>query len=235
LASGLDDMSAGIAIDTIDAFGHAPRPLIVILVLAIQLLAWAVPVAGVVVLLWQRRYRRGALTALAAAAAGLSAWLMESQVAARFSPPSATLPVPSWICSSLEQTLGLGAAAGTSGGVLRDPVAFLGGIPSLACTPGTGFPNVVYLAAFAAGFLVLSPWLSERWRRAAWILIGLFLVVRVMDGVTPPIDSLFFVAAAYVVGAAALLITGGPDRRPRAHDVASALRDSGLTAFGMSS
>ena len=231
LASGLDDISVGVATDTIDAFENVPRPLIVALVLAVQLLAWTVPVATVGLLLWQRRYRRLILTSSAAATAGFLAWVLDNSVTERFTPPTTDLPIPSWICAGLAEAAGFGAGAGTPGDIVdvaRDPVGTLTGITSLACVPGDGFPNVVYLAAFVAGFSVLSPWVSRRWRRAGWIAIGLFLVVRVLDGVVAPIDSLFVVAAAYAVGAALLLAVGGLDRRPRAADVAVALQESGL-------
>jgi undecaprenyl-diphosphatase len=229
LASGLDDIGAGVAIDTIDAFGNLPRPVVVSFILIVQLLAWVAPIAAAATVLWQRRYRRAALAALAATLGVGGAWLIDGLVIDRFSPPSVDLPVPSWICSGLERSLGIGA--GTPGDIVdvaTDPVGVIGELTSFACVQGDGFPTILYLAGFVAAFSALSPWLSKRWRRAAWVLIALFTVVRVIDGVTPPVDSLFVIAAAYGLGAATLLAAGGPDRRPRAPEVAAALRSSGL-------
>jgi hypothetical protein len=229
LASGLDDIGAGVAVDTIDAFGNLPRPVVVAFILVVQLLAWTVPIAALGIVLWQRRYRRAALAAAAAVVAGAGAWLIDGFVTNRFTPPSVDLPAPTWICSGLERTLGIGAGTpGDAVDIAIDPVAVIGGLTSFACVPGDGFPSIVYLAAFVAAFSALSPWLSKRWRRAAWVLIGTFTVVRIIDGIAPPVDSLFVVAAAYGVGAAVLLAAGGPDRRPRAGAVAAALRASGL-------
>jgi len=80
VASVLDDVSAGLTIEVVDGVGAVPDPLIVLVILAAQLLAWLVPALGAATLLWRRTYRRLALVTLAALVAGAVAWGLELTV-----------------------------------------------------------------------------------------------------------------------------------------------------------
>ena len=70
-----------------------------------------------------------------------------------------------------------------------------------------GFSDVL-LAGLAAGLSLLTPWLNQRWRRAAWIVLLTFLVVRLIDGLLVPVDALLIVSLGYAVGAGVLLAFG---------------------------
>lgn len=227
LASVLDNISVGVAIEVIDVFDGVPAALVVTFILAVQLLAWIMPVVvGGLLLFWQR-YRRLFLVTLSVVAAVGVAWLIQSEVTSRFAPPLVDVEPPSWVCENLRAS-GEGVVGADDPGSLEDvitePTETIGTVfGTHACVPGDGFPSTVYLAGLAAGFSTLTPWLNRRWRRAGWILLALFLIVRLIDGLLVPVDALLIVALGYAVGAAVLLLFGSPDRRPRADDVAEAL------------
>ncbi len=199
----LDDASRGLTVEVIDAAEALPDPVVVTGILAVQMVAWFVPVAAVGVLLLRRTYRRLALVALAAAVAAGVAWVLDTTLLDRLGGEAVAAEPPSWICEPA------GSAAG-------------------ACVPGDGFPSTVYLAGFAAGFSVLTPWLSRRWRRAGTLLIAFFLVVRSVDGIVAPIEALLVVAFGYAIGAATLLAFGATDRRPRGSELLTALQRHGI-------
>ena len=223
LAGALDDVGVGIAIDAVDAFEALQKPIVVTLILTVQLLAWPLPLAVIALLVWQRRYRRLMLTVLAAGLAALATRYAESWVIDRFRPEELSIAVPEWICSAFERSAGL-----SPGALLDRPLEAIGGLASFACVPGDGFPDLVYIAGFASGLSVLSPWIDRRWRRASWLALALFVVVRTIDGIVPPLEAMFVVAAAYALGAATLLVFGGPDRRPTGADIADALAHRGI-------
>ncbi len=199
----LDDVSRGLTVEVIDAAEALPDPVVVTGILAVQMVAWFVPVAAVGVLLLRRTYRRLALVALAAAVAAGVAWVLDTTLLDRLGVEAVTVEPPSWIC---------------------EPA----GSAERACVPGDGFPSAVYLAGFAAGFSVLAPWLSRRWRRAGTLLIAFFLVVRSVDGVVAPMEALVVVALGYAIGAATLLAFGATDRRPRGSELVTALQRHGV-------
>ena len=199
----LDDVSEGLTVEMVDAAAALPDPLVVTGILAVQMVAWFGPVAAVGFLLARRTYRRLSLVVLAAVLAVIVGWGLEVTALRELGGEVTILRSPSWICG----------AAGRS---------------ERACVPGDGFPNTVYLAGFSAGFSVLTPWLTRRWRRAGEVLIAFFLVVRSIDGIVPPVEALLAVAVGYAIGAAVLLAFGDTDRRPRGAEIVAALERHGL-------
>lgn len=227
LASVLDNISVGITIEVVDAFDGLPTAMVVTTILAIQLVAWILPLLAIGLLLFWRRYRRLALVLLAVVAAVALAWGIQSELTARFAPPELAVEPPSWVCENVEASTDQGVRAddpGAVGELVTDPDEALGQVfGSHACVPGDGFPSIVYLAGLAAAFSTLTPWLNRRWRRTGWIVLLVFLAVRLIDGLLVPVDALLILALSYAIGAGVLLAFGSPDRRPKGHDVGKAL------------
>ncbi len=232
LASVLDNISVGITIEVVDAFDGLPTALVVTTILAVQLVAWILPLLVIGLLLLWRRYRRLALVLLAVIAAVAVAWGIQSELTARFAPPELAVEPPSWVCENVEASTQEGVRAddpGAVGELVTDPDDALRQVfGSHACVPGDGFPSIVYIAGLAAAFSVLTPWLNRRWRRTGWIVLLVFLVVRLIDGLLVPVDALLIVAMGYAIGAGVLLGFGSPDRRPRGLDVGKALVHHGF-------
>lgn len=227
LASVLDNISAGIAIEVIDAFDGLPNAAVVAMILTVQLLAWGVPIVVIVLLLVWRRYRRLALVLLGVAVAVTTAWAVQTELTTRFSPPLVQVATPSWVC--VEGATVSADDPGAVGDLVGSPGDVLGGVFSDdACVPGDGFPSMVYIAGATAAFSVLTPWLERRWRRTGWLALVAFLVTRLVDGVLAPIDAALIVATSYVIGAGVLLAFGSPDRRPTARAVTDALVRNGF-------
>jgi undecaprenyl-diphosphatase len=224
LASILDDIGAGITIEVIESVAPVPDPVLVLFILAVHLLAWLVPTLTVAALLWRRTYRRLMLVVLAAVVAAGAAWGLEQAVLDSYAVDVIAVEIPSWICDSQEALARTGLDdPGDVGGIAADQV-----LRADACVPGDGFPSTVYIAGLAAGFSALAPWLSRRWRRFAWLLIAVFLLVRTIDGIVAPIDAVLVVALGYAIGAGTVLLFGAPDRRPRGEDIVAALGRHGV-------
>ena len=171
LASVLDNISVGITIEVIDAFDDVPAAMVVTAILAVQLVAWLLPVVVLGLLLFWRRYRRLALVFLATGAAVLVSWLIQSELTASFAPPILAVDPPSWICENLVMSSGGSVRAdapGAIGEIVSDPSEAIRTVfGSHACVPGDGFPSMMYIAGLAAGISTLTPWLYRRWRRAS--------------------------------------------------------------------
>lgn len=232
LASVFDNISVGISIEVVDVFDGMPDPVVVMVILAVQLLAWILPAVVLGLLLYWRRYRRLSLVVLAAVAAVLISWGVQSQLTTTFTPPDLAVDPPSWVCDNLERSSAEGVKADDPdalGDFVSQPAQTIVSVfGSHACVPGDGFPSLVYIAGFAAGLSTLTPWLNRRWRRAGWIGVLAFLAVRLIDGLLVPVDALLIVALGYATGAGTLLIFGSPDRRPKGPDVAAAMRLHGF-------
>ncbi|MCP4966418.1 MAG: hypothetical protein GY926_14440 [bacterium] len=232
LASIFDNISVGITVEVIDAFEALPAALVVTTILSVQLVAWIIPVVVVGLLLWWHRYRRLTLVLLAVATAVTLAWGVQSELTARFTPPELAVDPPSWVCDNLSRTADTGIGAddpGSVGAIVSEPGETIGTVfGSHACVPGDGFPSMVYIAGLAAGLSTLTPWLSRRWRHAAWIVLWIFLTVRLIDGLLVPVDAILIVALGYAIGAATLLAFGSPDRRPKGLQVAETLTSHGF-------
>jgi len=90
-----------------------------------------------------------------------------------------------------------------------------------------GFPSAIGLAAIGGALTAAAPWLSRFWRQASWILLIGLALVRFMA--TPvAFDTVEAVAIGWLAGAAALVVLGGPQRRPTAAAIASGLADVGF-------
>ena len=87
---------------------------------------------------------------------------------------------------------------------------------------GRGFPSGPGVAAAAAIVTAAAPWVARRWRRAGWALVIGLALTRFLSG---PIsfDALRGVLIGWVVGAAVLVIFGGPSRRPTSASIAAGL------------
>jgi undecaprenyl-diphosphatase len=200
----LDDVSAGATTDLIRVAEGLTNPIVVSLTLAIRLTALLLPLLIITYMLRQQLYRRLFLVLFAAGLTALLTLLLETELTSAFHSELGIAP-PEWVCPPE-------GADGPAGG----------------CVTASGFPSVVYLAGFAAGFGVLGPWVSRRWRVAGWITIGVFLIARSIDGTRAPIDGLLVVAAGYAIGAGTLLLFAAPDRRPTGSDIVLALQGSGI-------
>ena len=124
LASVLDNISVGITIEVIDAFDGLPTAMVVTAILAVQLVAWILPLLAIALLLIWRRYRRLALVLLAVVAAVAVAWGIQSELTARFAPPELAVQPPSWVCDNLEAATEQGVRAddpGAVGELVTDP------------------------------------------------------------------------------------------------------------------
>ncbi len=237
LASILDNVSVGVTIEVIDAFDGLPAAMVVTIILAVQLVAWILPVVLLGLLLFWRRYRRLALVVLAVAVAVAVSWGVQSELTAEFAPPELDVDPPSWICGNVSAASEQSVRADDPravGDLVSRPGETIGTVfGSHACVPGDGFPSMVYIAGLAAGLSTLTPWLNRRWRRAGWIVLFLFVIVRLIDGLLVPVDALLIVALGYSIGAGTLLVFGSPDRRPKGADVATALTRHGFDVVSL--
>jgi glycosyltransferase 2 family protein len=93
---------------------------------------------------------------------------------------------------------------------------------------GAAFPSTAWICGAAAAATVASPWLTRGMRRAAWWLIGVFAVTRMVTGHQVPLDVLAGIALGAVAGSAGLLLVGRPGLRPDRRQLAGALARSGL-------
>jgi undecaprenyl-diphosphatase len=93
---------------------------------------------------------------------------------------------------------------------------------------GAAFPSTAWICGAAAATVVASPWLTRGWRRAAWWLVGVIAVTRMVTGHEVPLDVLAAVALGAAVGSAALLLVGRPSLRPDGPQLVGALARSGL-------
>ena len=152
----------GLALEVIDAFDGLPTAMVVTTILAIQLVAWILPLVVIGLLLFWQRYRRLTLVLLAVIAAVAVAWCIQSELTARFAPPELAVEPPSWVCENVEASTEQGVRAddpGAVGELVTDPDEAIRQVfGSHACVPGDGFPSIVYLAGFAAAFSTLTVW-----------------------------------------------------------------------------
>lgn len=93
---------------------------------------------------------------------------------------------------------------------------------------GAGFPDPAVLAGLAAVAVAAAPWLSRPWRRAAWAVLLLIGVARLITGGLLPMQLVLALAAGVTVGAGLLVAFGVPDRRMGPIGVAAALRAGGV-------
>ncbi len=88
------------------------------------------------------------------------------------------------------------------------------------------------LGALVAGVAVACPWVSRRWRRAAWAsVLGVALAVFVTDPVS--FSILLAVLAGWVVGTAVTVAAGAPSHRPTPAAIIDGLRALGVRIAGI--
>ena len=83
-------------------------------------------------------------------------------------------------------------------------------------------------AAAVACAVAAAPWLGRPWRRAAWIVLWLAAVARLITGTASPTEVVVAFAAGVTAGAGALVLLGVPDRRIGPPEIAAALGSAGL-------
>ena len=87
---------------------------------------------------------------------------------------------------------------------------------------GAGFPSGPGLAAIVAIVTASAPWLTRRWRRLGWVLVFALAFDRfVTAGIS--FDTGRGVLVGWVVGAAVVVLLGGPSRRPSGQAIAAGL------------
>lgn len=98
---------------------------------------------------------------------------------------------------------------------------------SLGAVSDPGFPTSAGLAAMVAAVTAAAPWLARRWRRGGWVAVLGLATARFLA--TPASsETLSAVLLGWLAGAAAVVVFGGPWRRPRGRMVAAGLADVGV-------
>ena len=98
---------------------------------------------------------------------------------------------------------------------------------SLGPLSATGFPTAIGLGTVTAALTAAAPWLSRRARRVGWALIIAAALNHFL--VTPAsFDTLRAVLCGWLAGAAALVVLGGPSRRPTVATVSAGLAGVGV-------
>ena len=110
----------------------------------------------------------------------------------------------------------------------RDVSAALEALRAEGSTRNVGYPTSQLIAASVAVVTVAAPWLSRRWRRALWDLIGVLVVVRLLAVAEPAFDLVLAVGIGTAVGAAVLLLFGSPENEPTPPELLAALRSAGF-------
>lgn len=108
------------------------------------------------------------------------------------------------------------------------PPAFLASVDLESWVAGAAFPNSPYIAGATAALVVAGPWLTRRWRRTDWILIWLFVLLRVIAGVNLPVDLIVALGLGWAAGAAVRLVFGAPNRSATGPEIVDALRLSAI-------
>jgi glycosyltransferase 2 family protein len=88
--------------------------------------------------------------------------------------------------------------------------------------------DVVSTSQMVAAFVVLSPFVSRRWRRAGAWLVAVVLVLRLVVATDVSTHALLVLTVGAVSGSLVLLAFGRPSTRPRVAAIVEALRASGV-------
>jgi uncharacterized protein (TIRG00374 family) len=92
-----------------------------------------------------------------------------------------------------------------------------------------GSLNLWTLAQLTSSFVILAPFVGRRWRQAGMVILGTFVLGRIVLGTGSSAEIFLFVAIGATVGVAVLLAFGRPNRRPTLAAVTEALASSALT------
>jgi len=130
---------------------------------------------------------------------------------------------------------GTAVAAGVAAGIMlllggRHPAALTDNLAHGSWLASAAFPGPALIASAVAVIVAASPWLSQPWRRAAWLALLVVIVVRLVTGTVLAMELLLAFATGLTVGAAVLVVFGVPDRRMGSGEIAAALRSAGLPA-----
>ncbi|MGH9276781.1 MAG: TIGR00374 family protein, partial [Acidimicrobiales bacterium] len=88
-------------------------------------------------------------------------------------------------------------------------------------------PTELALGVVTAIVTAASPWVSRPWRRLAWLLVLGLLATRTLIS-TAALESLRAVLVGWVVGAAVVVVLGGPARRAQGPTIAAGMAGVGL-------
>jgi glycosyltransferase 2 family protein len=108
------------------------------------------------------------------------------------------------------------------------PRAVTAGADSWWWLTGASLVGPALGAAAVACAVAAAPWLARPWRRAAWIMLWLAAVARLITGTASPVEVVLAFAAGVTAGAGALVLFGVPDRRIGPPEIAAALGSAGL-------
>ena len=205
LATTLNDISEAVTVEVIESVDAVPNSWVVVFIVVIELLSLLLPILAIGALAWLRQWRRLGLALLGSVLAIAAVWGIEAELISRFSPPDLPFVPPDWICRDVATSFG-----------------------QTCLTTSGGWPTVFYLAGGVAFYAAVAPWINSKWRRFAWIAIGVLVFLRMIDSLTPPTDELLVIGLAYAIGAGVLLVFGMPDRRPRGAAVVEAMARSGI-------
>ncbi|MGI9642198.1 MAG: hypothetical protein ACR2N9_05390, partial [Acidimicrobiia bacterium] len=205
LATYLNTIGEAIAVEVINGVGRLSNTLVILGIITIDFFTLALPLIVVGFLVWTRQWRKLGTAALAAAVAVGLVLLIEAELVSRFAAGDLPYTPPRWLCTDSPGTFGIDCLAASR-----------------------GWSTIIYSAAFAAVFSSMAPYLTARWRRFGWIMMGVLVLARMVEGLKPPVDDVLVLALGYAVGAAVLLILGAPDRRPRMSEIAASLGRSGF-------
>lgn len=89
-------------------------------------------------------------------------------------------------------------------------------------------PSSPVVASITAVVTVAGPWLSRRWRRALWTVVGVAVVLRLISPTDPAFDVVVALGVGVFVGSVVLLLTGGRATEPSAEALAAALVELGF-------
>jgi undecaprenyl-diphosphatase len=90
----------------------------------------------------------------------------------------------------------------------------------------SSFPSVAAVGAASAAVTAAAPWLPRRWRRLGWTLVVALSFCRFL---TAPVafDTVGAMIVGWLIGALAVVVFGGPSRRPLGRAIGA-----GLAAVG---
>ena len=98
---------------------------------------------------------------------------------------------------------------------------------SLGPVTNAQFPSGAGVAMLAAAATATAPWVPRRWRRLTWTLVIATAVARFVTAPTS-FDSAIALLVGWVAGSLALVVAGGPVRRPTDAAVADGLASVGV-------
>ena len=95
-------------------------------------------------------------------------------------------------------------------------------------TSAQGSLNLWTLAQLTASFVILAPFVGRRWRQAGMVILGVFVLGRIVFVTGLPAEIFLVVAIGATVGVGVLLAFGRPNRRPTVEALQSALASTAL-------